>query len=329
MSWSFSLALVEEFKQQGCLVTASYARLKEIRTVEKSLWLARKTGQSRPSPSGTMPEPLTVSLGVAPLMSSVVDSRVSPSAAQENAKGLKTSATCGLIPSESFASYDPESSSWRTSPDLFGSTSPVFWETWPKQGTIVNGGCWERETSELHTFASGCGFMLPTPTAQTYGTQGSSGTKRPSLETMARHNLWPTPQAHDATKGNANRVGRYGTKHGGRNLNDWVMKWPTPQARDYKGVPGNNFNMSSLPRAVNQWPTPTANEDAASTPNGKMQPMLGNHPGVRGTTPEEWSRGSLNPLWVEWLMGWPIGWTGLEPLGTGKCPSATPQPGDC
>lgn len=24
--------------------------------------------------------------------------------------------------------------------------------------------------------------------------------------------------------------------------------------------------------------------------------------------------GALNPDWVEWLMGWPIGWTGLKPL---------------
>ena len=22
----------------------------------------------------------------------------------------------------------------------------------------------------------------------------------------------------------------------------------------------------------------------------------------------------LNPEWVEWLMGWPIGWTALDPL---------------
>ena len=26
--------------------------------------------------------------------------------------------------------------------------------------------------------------------------------------------------------------------------------------------------------------------------------------------------GSLNPNWVEWLMGYPIGWTDLEGLGT-------------
>lgn len=28
--------------------------------------------------------------------------------------------------------------------------------------------------------------------------------------------------------------------------------------------------------------------------------------------------GQLNPTWVEWLMGWPIGWTDLKPLETDK-----------
>jgi hypothetical protein len=28
--------------------------------------------------------------------------------------------------------------------------------------------------------------------------------------------------------------------------------------------------------------------------------------------------GSLNPEWVEWFMGWPIGWTALQPLETAK-----------
>ena len=28
--------------------------------------------------------------------------------------------------------------------------------------------------------------------------------------------------------------------------------------------------------------------------------------------------GQLNPAWVEWLMGWPIGWTDLKPLATDK-----------
>jgi len=61
-------------------------------------------------------------------------------------------------------------------------------------------------------------------------------------------------------------------------------------------------------------PTPTANEDAAGTPNGKMQGMLGNHPDIRGTTQEEWDGGTLNPDYTEWMMGWVIGWTSTEPL---------------
>lgn len=74
--------------------------------------------------------------------------------------------------------------------------------------------------------------------------------------------------------------------------------------------------------AKSLWPTPTANEDAAGTPNGKMQKMLGNHPEVRGTTPEEWSLGSLNPEWVEWLMGFPAGWTDLKPSETPSSPKS-------
>jgi hypothetical protein len=28
--------------------------------------------------------------------------------------------------------------------------------------------------------------------------------------------------------------------------------------------------------------------------------------------------GHLNPEWLEWFMGWPMGWTELEPLATDK-----------
>jgi hypothetical protein len=67
-----------------------------------------------------------------------------------------------------------------------------------------------------------------------------------------------------------------------------------------------------------QYLTPQANEDAAGTPEGKMQKMLCNSEAVRGKTPKEWKKGTLNPSWVEWLMGWPIGWTDLKPLATDK-----------
>jgi hypothetical protein len=35
-------------------------------------------------------------------------------------------------------------------------------------------------------------------------------------------------------------------------------------------------------------------------------------------TPHCVEGGKLNPQWVEWLMGWPMGWTGLQPLETDK-----------
>jgi len=39
--------------------------------------------------------------------------------------------------------------------------------------------------------------------------------------------------------------------------------------------------------------------------------------------------GQLNPTWVEWLMGWPLGWTDLKPLETDKSHCAPQQHGDC
>lgn len=39
--------------------------------------------------------------------------------------------------------------------------------------------------------------------------------------------------------------------------------------------------------------------------------------------------GPMNPVFVEWLMGWPLGWTELKPLGMGRCHCAQPLHGDC
>ena len=98
-------------------------------------------------------------------------------------------------------------------------------------------------------------------------------------------------------------------------------------------VSGALFRHPTAERPINGtgsglWPTPQANEDAAGTPNGKMQRMLGNDPRIRGETPEEWARGTLNPVWVEWLMGWPLGWTDLKPLGMDKCHYVQQQLGE-
>lgn len=59
-----------------------------------------------------------------------------------------------------------------------------------------------------------------------------------------------------------------------------------------------------------QWPTPT--KDAA---NERTQPY--EQGGTSLSTAVKIDKpGQLNPNWVEWLMGWPIGWTSREPLGS-------------
>jgi hypothetical protein len=116
--------------------------------------------------------------------------------------------------------------------------------------------------------------------------------------------LLPTPTCADATMGAI--------------LNDntklIMLKSGKLRKISNQGVSGS----IGLARTVAMYPTPSANEDAAGTPNGKMQKMLGNSPLIRGTTPEEWNGGTLNPTWVEWLMGWPLKWTDLKPLETDK-----------
>jgi hypothetical protein len=94
--------------------------------------------------------------------------------------------------------------------------------------------------------------------------------------------------------------------------------WPTPVASD-TGSRSKPYAQGGTPLslAVKLWPTPTAMTRSGgaalckwggSRSRAKLRTMV---------TPEELN-GPLNPQWVEWLMGWPIGWTGLQPLETDK-----------
>jgi hypothetical protein len=123
--------------------------------------------------------------------------------------------------------------------------------------------------------------------------------------------LRPTPQAHDHHKGNPARVGRFGTMAGGRNLNDEVAMFPTPTANcsTGAGTSGRDGGMN-LQTAVKMLSTP-ASRDYRS-PNSKPYSERGG--GSKGEQLPNAVCGQLNPDWVEWLMGWPIGWTGLGPL---------------
>jgi len=198
----------------------------------------------------------------------------------------------------------------------------------------------------------------------------------PLLTSGTESGSWPTPtvdDAHNVTR----KSGAF------QSLTRAVVSYPTPTATDAikEGI------VSVRPGAMGLWPTPTANEDAAGTPDGKMQWMLtqavksgcttrkryeqmkvgsaevadktflmdaftisesGNaktaeNGPIRSTTnlktvantaedqgfaspqardlrpiPTDQIGGQLNPNWVEWLMGWPIGWTDCDVLETDK-----------
>jgi DNA (cytosine-5)-methyltransferase 1 len=92
--------------------------------------------------------------------------------------------------------------------------------------------------------------------------------------------------------------------------------FPTPDTQNHRdgaklrkdnNLKEGGMHGVSLHHYITMFPTPQANEDAAGTPQGKMQRMLGNCEEVRDS-----GTGVLNPTWVEWLMGYPSGWTDLK-----------------
>ena len=76
-----------------------------------------------------------------------------------------------------------------------------------------------------------------------------------------------------------------------------------------------------LERAVNMvergmWPTPTAHDSHHGGP-GAISEGRRNSPNLPWVV-SQGDGGKLNPDWDEWLMGLPIGWTGLDPLEMGS-----------
>ena len=72
-----------------------------------------------------------------------------------------------------------------------------------------------------------------------------------------------------------------------------------------------------LAQAVKRWPTPTAVTNSGGAAMCKWGGSGSREMLKKLVTPAELN-GALNPTWVEWLMGWPLGWTDLEPLATDK-----------
>lgn len=67
------------------------------------------------------------------------------------------------------------------------------------------------------------------------------------------------------------------------------------------------------------WPTPVASMAKGSSPKALTRRSGANRSKDRlDHAVMAQHGGHLNPTWVEWLMGWPIGWTDLKPLEMAK-----------
>jgi hypothetical protein len=132
--------------------------------------------------------------------------------------------------------------------------------------------------------------------------QGHTLNLQDQIRACPEPNMWPTPSAcprgaHTGAKSGSvsedgkTRTSANGTKWGAT-LQTAVKMWPTPSSRDGKGgYKGGRIRNGKVSKDT---------LDVA----------------VQHTDNQEKQSGSLNPTWVEWLMGYPIGWLDLSPSET-------------
>jgi len=194
----------------------------------------------------------------------------------------------GMICSASFAWYDPDSSSWRTVQTSLAGGCEKSSEDLPRAGIMRSGKLSELTTLALHI------------------KERESG-------------LWRTPQAWNGQQGPKSWnlfQHAYETGENSITLTDQV-RWakhdgnlPTPvraSAQSHKLYVGGN---PTLIGAVEEWPTPQARDHRMPDPPESKR--------TKRKVEQAWSQnlndaagGSLNPDWMECLMGVPVGWTDL------------------
>lgn len=274
--------------------------------------------------SGTTFSPSMLSRGVAWWISSLADIHVNPSALLVDDADSTTPDISGHTSPESSPSANPLRCSWRMSEDISNSDSERSQKNFAEWVIALRQACLLRRKSARRIDESGSSFWrtataLSVDPAATYSRPGQA-----QLGIQAKG--WPTPTAHDGR-----RPGPETGSTQGRNLKKETEIWGTPTTRDWKdganpsdACPTKGLLSRQAPRSEiggqpslpdgqtshPQWPTPRAEMD------------LGRHRGTEDTLHsatkkfDEPMRRKLNPIFVEWLMGWPLGWTDFVPVAT-------------
>ena len=313
MSWLFSRALAEESSLGNCLDTEPSAQSSGSHTPKPCLWHDKTMEPSRLSRFGMTCKPLTEDLGTELLTSWRAGFRAKTSASPGGAQGLTESAAeCGTTWPASLAKFDPDTSSWKTAQRSLLEDWAEFSETWPRWGLMRNGECWERPTLAPRTSESGSG-LWPTPQAMlaasdlNFRCSGDGRDKPNKLGWAVANVVWPTP----TVCGNYNRKGASATS--GDGLATAVATSLTMSVLDSTDAPTAKAKMypTATATAYKGW---SPNHNRADT-DDRLDYTVERESFRHGqqTPPMR-----LNPAWVEWLMGWPIGHTALKPLATDK-----------
>ena len=134
---------------------------------------------------------------------------------------------------------------------------------------------------------------------------------------------WPTPTAADTYTGRMKSTQQKPGSMHSVNLADAVRMWPTPKASDYKGSgpagtksAEHDLKKHNLKGVVMFYPTPTTGAGLCGG-TGNFQQLKKLQQAGQITEEErrnmsQGNGGQLNPTWVEWLMGFPLGWTDLN-----------------
>jgi len=237
-------------------------------------WIKRLSGMTWPTLTGVH--------GVGWRISFLRASRASLSVSQGSGEGQQTKDGSGPTSPESLEKSSPQSYFLRTSQDSLpldcGPSSRVL----PRWGSMRSGIVFERPTLARRIGGNGSSSW---PTARAEDSESCGNHPRnegDSLTGIAR--LWKTPTAEDCQNREFARNNRGEPKLSAQ------AKWATPAARDWK------------------------NETAH--PHGQHSPQLGRQVlQANGAASRELcGPPRLNPLFVEWLMGFPCGWTSFAPL---------------
>lgn len=284
-------ALAEGFLPTFYSDTSQCAQSRLMSIASKSYRRGKQTVLFHGFPSLQMSQNLTDDRGAELLMSFAAGFRAKTSAQPEKAQALTVSeAECGRTWPASLAKYDPDTSSWRTAQYSLLGGLDEFSETWPKWGLMRSGECWERPTLAPLTSASGSG-LWPTPVADDAANRANGKWNSRGEPKLSAQVLYPTPCANSHTG-----AGHGPNKTGAPNLQTVVAQrtYPTATATAHKGWSPNHNRANTDDRLD------YTVEREAFSPGQQIPPMR------------------LNPDWVEWLMGWPIGHTVLKPLETAK-----------